>query len=71
MTLQAYSGFDANVKKHFRNFDEASSAILGLMSQIIGINTLFIAKNDKSTNNILKVINKKKPFAGGRIIFAI
>ncbi|MFD0049718.1 STAS domain-containing protein [Actinomycetes bacterium NPDC127524] len=59
MTLQAYSSFDANVKKHFRNFDEASSAILGLMSRFIGINTLFIAKNDKSTNNILKVINKK------------
>ncbi|SFC81320.1 rsbT co-antagonist protein RsbR [Bacillus sp. OV322] len=60
MTLQAYSGFNANVKKHFRNFDEASSAILGLMSRFIGINTLFIAKNDKSTNNILKVIINKK-----------
>lgn len=42
----------------FRNFEEAAASILNLMSQFIGINTLFIAKNDKKTNQIVKVLNR-------------
>ncbi|WP_088009623.1 STAS domain-containing protein [Indiicoccus explosivorum] len=42
----------------FRNFDEAAENILHMMSQFIDINTLFIAKNDKRTNKIMKALNK-------------
>jgi rsbT co-antagonist protein RsbR len=42
----------------FKNFDEAAESILRIMSKFIDINTLFIAKNDKYTNEIVKVINK-------------
>ncbi|ANU26665.1 STAS domain-containing protein [Planococcus versutus] len=46
--------------KKFGNFDEVASHILALLSKQIGINSLFIAKNDGQTNDILKVHNKKK-----------
>ncbi|WP_144464109.1 GAF domain-containing protein [Bacillus sp. WP8] len=43
--------------KQFRNFHDASTSILNMMSQFIGVNTLFIAKNDQNTNQIVKVLN--------------
>ncbi|AQQ51895.1 GAF domain-containing protein [Planococcus lenghuensis] len=44
--------------KTFRNFDEAADNILRMMSQFIEINTLFIAKNDERTNQIMKAVNR-------------
>ena len=44
--------------QRYRNFDEAAESILRMISKMMDINTLFIAKNDKSTNEIVKVINK-------------
>ncbi|MRX72118.1 GAF domain-containing protein [Bacillus lacus] len=41
----------------FANFDEAADSILKMMSKILNINTLFIAKNDQKTNEIVKVVN--------------
>lgn len=41
-----------------KNFEEATEKILAFMSNLININTLFIAKNDKKVNEIKKVINK-------------
>ncbi|WML48007.1 GAF domain-containing protein [Neobacillus sp. PS3-34] len=49
-----------NSLKTFKNFDDAAESILQMMSKIIDINTLFIAKNDKSTNQIVKVWNHGK-----------
>ncbi|RIW30720.1 STAS domain-containing protein [Bacillus salacetis] len=46
--------------KRFRNFDEAAQSILAMISKMMDINTLFIAKNDRSTNEIVKVVNKDK-----------
>ncbi|KEP25276.1 GAF domain-containing protein [Bacillus zhangzhouensis] len=43
--------------KQFRNFHDASTSILNMMSQFIDVNTLFIAKNDQNTNHIVKVLN--------------
>ena len=43
----------------FRNFDEAAESILNMMSTIVDINTLFIARNDKKTNRIVKATNSK------------
>ncbi|WP_456265762.1 MULTISPECIES: GAF domain-containing protein [unclassified Bacillus (in: firmicutes)] len=43
--------------KQFRNFHDASTSILNMMSQFIDVNTLFIAKNDQHTNQIVKVLN--------------
>ncbi|EGA90878.1 hypothetical protein GPDM_02730 [Planococcus donghaensis MPA1U2] len=43
--------------KRFADFDEAASYILELLNKQIGINTLFIAKNDGKTNNIIKARN--------------
>jgi len=43
--------------KQFRNFHDASTSILNMMSQFIDVNTLFIAKNDQNTNQIVKVLN--------------
>ncbi|TWI59119.1 GAF domain-containing protein [Halalkalibacter nanhaiisediminis] len=42
----------------FENFDEAINEVLHLMNRFIDINTLFIAKNDTYTNEIIKVINQ-------------
>lgn len=44
--------------KTFRNFDEAADNILRMMSQFIEINTLFIAKNDDETNQVMKAVNR-------------
>ncbi|WP_404447608.1 GAF domain-containing protein [Sutcliffiella horikoshii] len=46
-------------KMIYKNFDEAADNILKMMSRMLDINTLFIAKNDRSTNKIIKVLNKK------------
>lgn len=46
-------------KMIYKNFDEAADNILKMMSGLLDINTLFIAKNDRSTNRIMKVLNKK------------
>jgi len=43
--------------KAFQNFDEVAESILQMMSNIVDINTLFIAKNDNKTNRIVKAIN--------------
>ncbi len=48
---------DINLNK-FHNFDGAANEILQLMNRFIEINTLFIAKNDRCTNEIVKVINQ-------------
>ncbi|MGF2616466.1 GAF domain-containing protein [Rossellomorea vietnamensis] len=46
--------------QRFRNFEEAADSILRLMGKWMDINTLFIAKNDKRNNEIVKVQNKDK-----------
>jgi rsbT co-antagonist protein RsbR len=46
--------------KTFQNFDEAAESILRMMSKIVQMNTLFIAKNDKSINRIVKAVNAKE-----------
>ncbi|WP_121613579.1 STAS domain-containing protein [Mesobacillus foraminis] len=46
--------------KEFQNFDEAADSILKVMSRLLDINTLFIAKNDLKTNEIVKVLNKEE-----------
>ncbi|TYS58418.1 GAF domain-containing protein [Sutcliffiella horikoshii] len=46
-------------KMIYKNFDEAADNILKMMSRLLDINTLFIAKNDRCTNKIMKVLNKK------------
>ncbi len=43
--------------KTFKNFDEAAQSILNVMSNIIEMNTLFIARNDTKTNQIMKAVN--------------
>lgn len=47
-------------KRNFSNFDEAAAYILQLLSKQIGINSIFIAKNDGQTNNIIKVYNSDR-----------
>ena len=47
-------------ERNFSNFDEAAAYILQLLSKQIGINSLFIAKNDGTTNHIIKVRNNDK-----------
>lgn len=46
--------------KAFQNFDEVAESILQMMSNIVDINTLFIAKNDNKTNRIVKAINSNE-----------
>lgn len=50
---------DSRISKKFRNFDEAANHILQLISKQVGIGTLFIAKNDGHTNEIVKAKNNK------------
>ncbi len=50
--------FNKNLKV-YKNFDEAASNILRIMAEFIDVNTLFIAKNDTNTNEIVKVLNKE------------
>jgi rsbT co-antagonist protein RsbR len=45
--------------KKFQNFEEAAESILHMMSKIVEMNTIFIAKNDKTTNRIVKAVNSK------------
>lgn len=50
-----------NIKKRsFRNFDEAAENILEMLSKQLKINTLFIARNDGQTNEIVKSRNVEK-----------
>ncbi|MDN4524587.1 GAF domain-containing protein [Fictibacillus fluitans] len=42
----------------FSDFEEAADSILSLMSKFISINTLFIARNDTFTNEMVKVHNR-------------
>lgn len=44
--------------KRFRSFDDASKTIILLMSKLIAINTLFIAKNNNCINEMVKVFNR-------------
>ncbi|WP_174731258.1 STAS domain-containing protein [Mesobacillus harenae] len=44
----------------FKNFDEAADSILKMMSKLLDINTLFIAKNDNVSNEVIKVLNKNE-----------
>lgn len=46
--------------KSFQNFEEAAESILHMMSKIVAMNTLFIAKNDNNTNRIVKAVNSKE-----------
>ncbi|WP_301724648.1 STAS domain-containing protein [Planococcus shixiaomingii] len=47
-------------KSSFRDFDEAAEHILEMISKQMKINTLFIAKNDGKTNEIIKSRNAEK-----------
>lgn len=47
----------ANMRAQFKNFDEAAETILHMMAKLLNINTLFIAKNDRVSNEIYKVVN--------------
>ena len=47
-------------ERNFSDFDEAAAYILQLLSKQIGINSLFIAKNDGQTNHIVKVHNTNR-----------
>lgn len=42
----------------YTDFNEAAENVLKLMSHFISINTLFIARNDLNTNEIVKVLNR-------------
>lgn len=44
--------------KKLNNFDEAADTILKMISKLADVNTVFIAKNDRSTNEIVKVRNE-------------
>ncbi|RKD73509.1 rsbT co-antagonist protein RsbR [Sinobaca qinghaiensis] len=44
-----------------QTFEEATANILQLMSEFIDINTLFIARNDGSHNEMIKVLNVEAP----------
>lgn len=48
-----------NNRVPFKNFDEAANTILKMMAGLLNINTLFIAKNDKKSNEITQVVNKE------------
>lgn len=45
----------------FQSLEEASTHIFQLLSEVIGINTFFIAKNDGSSVNVLKTLNRDLP----------
>lgn len=47
----------ASMRAQFKNFDEAAETILHMMAKLLNINTLFIAKNDRVSNEIYKVMN--------------
>lgn len=51
------SSKEARKAGSFKNFDEAAEHILQMLSKQLKINTLFIAKNDGQTNEIVKALN--------------
>ncbi|GAE04448.1 hypothetical protein [Paenibacillus sp. JCM 10914] len=51
--------FDSDPKL-YRSLDDAAGHILSMISQIIHVNTLFVASNDKVTNTIFKVFNRQE-----------
>lgn len=56
-----HNSFDAHSKlKRFTNFEEAAENILRIMAEFIDINTLFIARNDEKTNEIVRVVNREQ-----------
>ncbi|TWI57225.1 hypothetical protein [Halalkalibacter nanhaiisediminis] len=57
--------------KELLNIEEASKEILQILSDFIPINTFFVAVNDRSTNYILKVLNRQSALIleGTRIPF--
>ena len=54
------SDYEKLVPAKFKSIEEASTSILLLISEFVDVNTLFIAKNDKHTNKIVKVVNKEE-----------
>lgn len=50
-----------SLDKGFQSLEEASSSIFQLMSEFIGINTFFIAKNDGCRVDVLKSLNQDYP----------
>ncbi|MGD6967561.1 STAS domain-containing protein [Rossellomorea vietnamensis] len=54
------SEFNSIKNQNFRNFEEAADSILRMMGKLMNINTLFIAKNDRRSNEIVKVLNRDK-----------
>ncbi|WP_211746100.1 response regulator [Paenibacillus sp. Marseille-Q4541] len=44
--------------KMYQNLNEAAENIVQLISEIIDVNTIFVASNDKVSNTILKVFNR-------------
>ncbi|MBA2176236.1 GAF domain-containing protein [Halobacillus locisalis] len=44
--------------KKLNNFDEAADTILKMIAKLADVNTVFIAKNDRTTNEIVKVRNE-------------
>ncbi|MDG5473125.1 GAF domain-containing protein [Jeotgalibacillus sp. ET6] len=58
--MNSPSDYNRLALHRFKNFDEAAESILHTISELLDINTLFIAKNDSSTNEIVKVVNKNE-----------
>ncbi len=48
----------SDVFKKYTTIEEAASNVLSLISRFIGINTVFVARNDSHTNKIIDVINQ-------------
>ncbi|WP_227394940.1 STAS domain-containing protein [Jeotgalibacillus aurantiacus] len=54
--------FSLNPSTHsFKSVDEVADTILQMMSMFVNVNTLFIARNDRHTNEITHVLNKNQP----------
>ncbi|MVO99953.1 response regulator [Paenibacillus lutrae] len=45
-------------EKLYRNLDEAAKHVLSMVSELIKVNTFFVASNDKVSNTIFKVFNR-------------
>ncbi|WNB91013.1 STAS domain-containing protein [Bacillus sp. NEB1478] len=52
--------YEKLVPAKFKSIEEASTSILQLISEFVDVNTIFIAKNDKHTNKIIKVFNREE-----------
>lgn len=46
--------------KFYRNLEEASDNILRMVSELIQVNTFFVASNDRVSNKIIKVFNRNE-----------